>query len=98
MYNTAAFAFKNTEALLDVVGGDTTSLVAGRLRPLSPASGRGGAENLTTQPVTTTHRGLSTDERERRCITNSMIRSLVGPEGTADLRADLHQALDMVTS
>ena len=78
--------------------GATTSRVADRLELFSLAPSLGGAESLATQPVTTTHHGLSADERERRGITDSMIRLSVGLEDTADLIADLHQALDAVIS
>lgn len=76
---------------------ETTSRVADRLSLFSLAPSLGGAESLATQPVTTTHHGLSPAERERRGITDSMIRLSVGLEDTADLIADLTQALDEVT-
>ena len=74
--------------------GPTTSRVADRLELFSLAPSLGGAESLATQPTTTTHHGLSADERVRRGITESMIRLSVGFEDTADLIADLRQALD----
>ncbi|WP_426183460.1 trans-sulfuration enzyme family protein [Microbacterium sp. TWP3-1-2b2] len=76
---------------------EATSRVADRLSLFSLAPSLGGAESLATQPVTTTHHGLSPAERERRGITDSMIRLSVGLEDTADLIADLTQALDEVT-
>ena len=75
----------------------TTSQVADRLQIFSLAPSLGGAESLATQPVTTTHHGLAPAERQRRGITDSMIRLSVGLEDTADLIADLTQALDAVT-
>jgi cystathionine gamma-synthase len=78
--------------------GATTSRVADRLELFALAPSLGGAESLATQPVTTTHHGLSTDERSRRGITDSMIRLSVGLEDTADLIADLTQALDAVSA
>lgn len=77
--------------------GATTSQVADRLELFALAPSLGGAESLATQPVTTTHHGLSTDERVRRGITDSMIRLSVGLEDTADLIVDLTQALDAVS-
>lgn len=74
--------------------GQTTSRVADRLQLFALAPSLGGAESLATQPVTTTHHGLSDSERTRRGITDSMIRLSVGLEDTADLIADLRQALD----
>ena len=78
--------------------GATTSRVANRLQLFSLAPSLGGAECVATRPVTTTHHGLSVRERERRGITDSMIRLSVGLENTVDLIADLHQALDAVIS
>lgn len=77
--------------------GPTTSQVADRLNLFSLAPSLGGAESLATQPTTTTHHGLSADERARRGITESMIRLSVGLEDTADLIADLRQALEAAT-
>lgn len=73
---------------------DATISVADRLSLFRLAPSLGGAESLATQPVTTTHHGLSPQERERRGITDSMIRLSVGLEDTTDLIADLDQALD----
>jgi cystathionine gamma-synthase len=75
---------------------ETITRVADRLSLISLAPSLGGAESLATQPVTTTHRGLTPQERERRGTTDSMIRLSVGPEDTVDLIADLTQALDEV--
>lgn len=77
---------------------ETTTRVADRLNLFALAPSLGGAESLATQPVTTTHHGLSPAERERRGITDSMIRLSVGLEDTADLIADLTQALDEVNA
>lgn len=76
--------------------GPTTSQVADRLDLFTLAASLGGAESLATQPVTTTHHGLDEQERARRGITDAMIRLSVGLEDTADLIADLTQALDAV--
>lgn len=76
--------------------GAATSRVADRLELFTLAPSLGGAESLATQPVTTTHHGLDPQERARRGITDSMIRLSVGLEDTADLIADLTQALDEV--
>lgn len=54
----------------------------------------GGVESLATMPVTTTHHGLPPEERQRRGITDTMIRLSVGLEDAADLIADLEQALE----
>ena len=78
------------------VAGDAaaTSAVADRLRLFSLGPSLGGAESLATQPVTTTHHGLTPAERSRRGITDSMIRLSIGLEDTDDLIDDLTQALN----
>ncbi|HIW46142.1 MAG TPA: aminotransferase class I/II-fold pyridoxal phosphate-dependent enzyme [Candidatus Yaniella excrementigallinarum] len=80
------------------VDGDakTTADVADRLELFGLAPSLGGTESLATQPVTTTHHDLSAEERERRSITDSMIRLSIGLENPEDLVADLTQALDAV--
>ncbi|MDA8364465.1 MAG: PLP-dependent aspartate aminotransferase family protein [Gammaproteobacteria bacterium] len=64
-----------------------------RLRLFRIAPSLGGVESLATQPVTTTHHGLSPAERARRGITDTMVRLSIGLEDAADLIADLRQAL-----
>jgi len=73
-------------------------LVKAAIRPpLCPGSAPpahvGGAESLVTQPCTTTHHGLPPEERQRRGISDSLLRLSVGLEDTEDLLADLDQAL-----
>lgn len=45
------------------------------------------------QPCTTSHADLAAEERQRRGITDSMLRLSVGLEDVEDLLDDLHQAL-----
>ncbi|WP_275098124.1 trans-sulfuration enzyme family protein [Sedimenticola hydrogenitrophicus] len=71
-----------------------TAAVVDRLKLFSIAASLGGVESLVTQPVTTTHHGLSEDERARRGISGAMVRLSVGLEDAGDLIADLQQALD----
>ncbi len=73
-------------------GRDATR-VADRLRLFILAPSLGGAESLVTQPCTTTHHGLTPEERARRGIYDAMLRLSVGLEDAADLIADLEQAL-----
>jgi cystathionine gamma-synthase/methionine-gamma-lyase len=75
-----------------VVDGDARSVVD-KLRVFSIAASLGGVESLATQPVTTSHRGVPRDERERRGIVDGMVRASVGLEDVGDLWADLEQAL-----
>ena len=79
---------------IDVVGtGADATRVADRLRLFALAPSLGGAESLVTQPCTTTHHGLTPEERARRGIADSMLRLSIGLEDPADLIADLEQAL-----
>ncbi|KAA3629646.1 MAG: cystathionine gamma-synthase [Proteobacteria bacterium] len=70
-----------------------TAAFADRLQLFTLAASLGGAESLATQPVTTTHHGLSPAERQRRGISDAMVRLSVGLEDVADLIADLELAL-----
>ena len=73
-------------------GADATR-VADRLKLFALAPSLGGVESLVTQPCTTTHHGLTSEERARRGISDAMLRLSIGLEDAADLIADLHQAL-----
>ena len=53
----------------------------------------GGVETLITRPATTSHSGMSREDRERLGITDSLIRVSVGIEATEDLIEDFDQAL-----
>lgn len=76
-------------------GGKAAADVADRLRLFALAPSLGGAESLVTQPCTTTHHGLTSEERARRGISDAMLRLSVGLEDPTDLIADLNQALGM---
>ncbi|MHB1360774.1 MAG: trans-sulfuration enzyme family protein [Rhodocyclaceae bacterium] len=73
--------------------GDDATHVADRLKLFALAPSLGGVESLVTQPCTTTHHGLTPEERTRRGISDAMLRLSIGLEDAADLIADLHQAL-----
>ena len=74
-------------------GGEAATQVADRLKLFALAPSLGGAESLVTQPCTTTHHGLTPEERARRGISDAMLRLSVGLEDAEDLIADLEQAL-----
>ncbi|MBK7421816.1 MAG: aminotransferase class I/II-fold pyridoxal phosphate-dependent enzyme [Propionivibrio sp.] len=79
---------------IDVKGnGVDATRVADRLHLFALAPSLGGAESLVTQPCTTTHHGLTPEERIRRGISDAMLRLSVGLEDSDDLIADLEQAL-----
>ena len=67
--------------------------IVDRLQWIKIAPSLGGVESLVTQPMTTTHHGLSVAERARRGITDTMIRLSIGLEDPDDLVSDLRQAL-----
>ena len=71
-----------------------TAAVVDRLGLFSIAASLGGAESLVTQPITTTHHGMTPVERERRGIVDGLVRLSCGLEDADDLIADLRQALD----
>lgn len=74
-------------------GGEAATRVADRLKLFALAPSLGGVESLATQPCTTTHHGLTPEERARRGISDAMLRLSVGLEEAGDLIADLEQAL-----
>lgn len=53
----------------------------------------GGVETLITRPATTSHAGMSPEDRERIGITDDLVRVSCGVEASEDLIADFDQAL-----
>ena len=74
--------------------GEDATRVADRLKLFALAPSLGGVESLVTQPCTTTHHGLTPEERARRGISDTLLRLSIGLEDADDLIADLRQALD----
>ena len=70
-----------------------TAAVVDRLKLFTIAASLGGVESLVTQPITTTHHGMTPDERSRRGILDGLVRLSCGLEDADDLIADLKQAL-----
>lgn len=56
----------------------------------------GGVETLLTLPVTTSHSGMSPEDRKALGITDGLIRMSVGIEATEDIIEDFQQALDAI--
>ena len=54
----------------------------------------GGVETLITLPATTSHAGLSRDDRDKIGITDGLVRVSVGIEASEDLIADFESALN----
>jgi cystathionine beta-lyase/cystathionine gamma-synthase len=53
----------------------------------------GGVETLVTRPSTTSHAGMSPEDRKRLGITDSLIRVSIGIEATEEIIEDFDQAL-----
>jgi cystathionine beta-lyase/cystathionine gamma-synthase len=66
---------------------------AARVRIAAIAPSLGGVHTLLTRPATTSHAGLSRDERLRLGISDGLLRLSVGIEATEDLLEDFEQAL-----
>ena len=60
----------------------------------SLAESLGGVESLLCHPARMTHGSIPKEDRERRGITDGLLRLSVGIEGVDDLVADLTHALD----
>jgi cystathionine gamma-synthase/cystathionine gamma-lyase len=63
-------------------------------RLFSLAESLGGVESLISHPATMTHASIPAAERERRGITDNLVRLSVGIEDADDLVEDLRQALE----
>ncbi len=64
-----------------------------RLKLISPAVSLGGVESIICSPVVTSHAKLTDPERAELGITDRLFRLSVGIEDSADLLADIEQAL-----
>jgi cystathionine beta-lyase len=64
-----------------------------RLHLVTPALSLGGVETLICAPSRTSHRALSSDERQKAGISDGLLRVSVGIEDAEDVLADFEQAL-----
>lgn len=78
----------------DGAGESAAEAVIGALRLPFVAPSLGGVETLITRPATTSHAGMSPQDRERLGITSDLMRVNCGIEGQQDLIDDFSQALD----
>lgn len=67
--------------------------LARRVRIAAVAPSLGGVHTLLTRPATTSHAGLSREDRARLGISDGLLRLSVGIEATEDLLEDFGQAL-----
>jgi cystathionine beta-lyase/cystathionine gamma-synthase len=75
------------------LAGDATEEFTRRVRIPALAPSLGGVHTLLTRPATTSHAGLSREERLGLGISDALLRLSVGIEATEDLLEDLQQAL-----
>jgi cystathionine gamma-synthase/cystathionine gamma-lyase len=68
--------------------------MAKRTKLFSLAESLGGVESLITHPARMTHGTIPKEDRERRGVTDGLLRLSVGLESERDLIEDLRQALD----
>jgi cystathionine beta-lyase/cystathionine gamma-synthase len=76
----------------ELAGGGADAF-ARRVRIPTVAPSLGGVHTLLTRPATTSHAGLSPQERATLGISDELLRLSVGIEATEDLIEDLDQAL-----
>lgn len=97
-YHTLAQAYfpKGPGAILsaDFAGGREAALrVLGRLRIFDYMVNVGDAKSLAVHPSSSTHFGLSAEEKASAGVFDNTLRFSIGIEDTEDLIADLEQAL-----
>jgi cystathionine beta-lyase/cystathionine gamma-synthase len=83
--------------VLDGTRDDVDTFVR-NLRIFSLAESLGGVESLCCHPSSMTHGSIPAEERERRGVTETLLRLSVGIEDAEDLVSDLEQALRAVRS
>ena len=76
-------------------GKDAARKVVDGVRLVRPAVSLGGPETLICHPASSTHVGMPQDAQIESGIMDGMLRVSVGLESTADIVADLQQALDL---
>ena len=82
---------------IEIKGGrEQAAKVADSLKVFLLATSLGGVESLVSQPCNTSHHSISREDRERRGITDGMLRLSIGLEDASDLIADLNQALNQL--
>jgi cystathionine gamma-synthase/cystathionine gamma-lyase/cystathionine beta-lyase len=77
-------------------GVDAAEALLSALTLPANAPSLGGVETLITRPATTSHAGMSPEDRAAVGITDDLIRLSVGIEDAEDLVADFANALDKV--
>jgi cystathionine beta-lyase/cystathionine gamma-synthase len=65
-----------------------------RLKLPISAPSLGGVESLVTRPATTSHAGMSAQDRRAAGVSDALVRLSIGIEDPDDLVEDLAQALE----
>jgi cystathionine beta-lyase/cystathionine gamma-synthase len=73
---------------------DGTKRFMDSFKVIKLATSLGGVSTLATQPITNTHAGLSSEERKKSGISDSLVRISVGIEDPEVIIADIEQALN----
>ncbi len=60
------------------------------------AASLGGTDTLATQPATSSHYFITSEQRQKLGITNQLVRLALGVEDPEDIIADLKQALNKI--
>lgn len=74
-------------------GAEAAETMLKALRIPYAAPSLGSVQTLVTRPVSTSHAGMSVEDRERIGVTDDLVRVSCGIEGVDDLIADFDQAL-----
>jgi len=96
-YRLALALFDGFSGMLsfEVKGGvDAAERFMQRAKLPIAAPSLGGVETLFTRPATTSHSGMSREDRAQLGITDSLIRVSIGIEATEDIIEDFDQALN----
>ncbi|WP_068116312.1 O-succinylhomoserine sulfhydrylase [Tropicimonas marinistellae] len=82
---------------LDIKGGQEAAFrFLNALKIMIISNNLGDAKSIVTHPATTTHQRLPDDQKAELGITPGLVRISLGIEDTADLIADVKQALDRI--
>ena len=73
---------------------ETARKILEGVRIIQYAESLGGVESLITYPMLQTHADLPPEEREKKGITDRLLRFSVGLEDLSDLKNDLSQAME----
>jgi cystathionine beta-lyase len=76
----------------ELVGEDPV-LFQKKLKLIRPAMSLGGVESIICAPAITSHRLLTSEQRQQEGISDNLLRLSVGIENISDLKKDIEQAL-----